>query len=133
MIANPNRTNSSSPGPDAQFAAYLRQGKFMIQRVVGMDEYVFYPRVAAPGSGSTDLEWVEASGRGTVYSTSVVRRRAERGGDYNVALIDLAEGPRMMSRVTGMAPDAVTIGMSVVARIGEIDGEAAILFEQDDE
>ncbi len=54
---------------------------------------------------------------GTVYATTCTRRPADKGGDYNVALIDLAEGPRMMSRVEGIAPDKVQIGMKVKARV----------------
>lgn len=65
------------------------------------------------------------SGQGTVYSTTVVRRKAEAGGDYNVALIDLKEGVRMMSRVEGISPEAVAIGMPVQATI--IDGEGGKL------
>jgi uncharacterized OB-fold protein len=71
----------------------------------------------------------EASGEGTVYATTVTRRRAEQGGDYNVALVDLAEGPRMMSRVVGVAPEAVSIGMKVRAKIDELNGAPAVLFE----
>ena len=100
----------------------------MIQRSRSTGAYVFYPRVAAPGSGETDLEWVEASGDGTVYSTTVVRNRPEKGGDYNVALIDLAEGPRMMSRVIDIDPGDVKIGMPVEARIEELDGAPQVLF-----
>jgi uncharacterized OB-fold protein len=85
--------------------------------------------VIAPGSGEADLEWVEASGQGTVYATTVTRRRPEQGGDYNVALIDLAEGPRMMSRVVDIDPAEVKIGMKVKARIGELNGAPAVLFE----
>lgn len=88
----------------------------MIQRSAGSGRYVFYPRVITPGTGSDDLEWVEASGKGTVYSTTVVRTRPPKP-NYNVALIDLAEGPRMMSRVEGLDPAEVAIGMAVEARI----------------
>jgi len=102
-------------GPDAQFRAYLAEGRFMIQRGVESGRAIFYPRAIEPGTGGA-LEWVEASGRGTVYSTTLVRRRPPEPS-YNVALIDLAEGPRMMSRVDGAAPEAVAIGMAVVARI----------------
>jgi uncharacterized OB-fold protein len=52
-----------------------------------------------------------------VYSTTVVRRKADDGGDYNVCLVDLAEGVRMMSRVVSVAPQDVRIGMRVTARI----------------
>ena len=113
-------------GPDAQFAAFLRQGKFMLQRA-GDGRFVFYPRATAPGDGGA-LEWVEASGKGQVYATTVVRKKAPEPS-YNVALIDLAEGPRMMSRVEGLAPEAVAIGMQVAAKIVMEDDQPIIVFE----
>ena len=115
-------------GPDGEFDAYLEAGKIMVQRPVGGGAAVFPPRVAAPGSGGP-LEWVEASGEGVVYATTITRMRPEKGGDYNVSLIDLAEGCRMMSRVVGLPPDEVTIGLKVRAKIGEVDGVRAVVFE----
>ncbi len=117
------------PGPEAEFRQFLADGKFMIQRSKGSGIHVFQPRVMVPCSGETDLEWVEASGEGTVYATTCTRRRPERGGDYNVALIDLAEGPRMMARVVGIEPDKVAVGMKVRARIDDLNGAPAVLFE----
>ena len=117
------------PGPEAIFRGHLAEGRFMIQRSASTGQHVFYPRVVVPGSGEADLEWVEASGEGTVYATTLTRRRVEQGGDYNIALIDLAEGPRMMSRVVGVAPETVTIGMKVRAKIDELNGAPAVLFE----
>lgn len=107
----------SGPGPDAVFAAALAEGKFLIQHCAACDKHVFYPRVICPHCGAPALAWQPASGAGTVYATTVVRRKPEHGGDYNVALIDLAEGPRMMSRVDGIAPADVKIGMTVTARV----------------
>ncbi|BAI74861.1 hypothetical protein AZL_b01980 (plasmid) [Azospirillum sp. B510] len=107
--------------PDADFQEHLRTGRFMLQRSRTSGRFFFYPRVAEPGTGATDLEWVEASGRGSVHATTTVRVKAP-GSDYNVALIELEEGPRMMSRVEGIAPDAVKIGLPVQARIHQ-DGE----------
>lgn len=121
-------TESSTPGPEAQFRAFLMQGRFMIQRSKSTGVHVFYPRLAVPGSGESDLEWVEASGAGEVYSTTVVRNGPDKGGDYNIALIDLAEGPRMMSRVVGIDPTEVRIGMKVRAVIEELDGAPQVLF-----
>ncbi len=74
------------------------------------------------------MKWVEVSGRGVVYSTSVVRRKPDRGGDYNISLIDLEEGPRIMSRVMDVEPDEVTIGMAVSAHVGLIDDKPAVVF-----
>ena len=89
--------------PESEYQRHLSAGRFMLQRARQSGSYVFYPRVAEPGSGSTDLEWVPASGRGVVYSTTVVRQRPP-APDYNVALIDLDEGVRMMARVEGIEP-----------------------------
>lgn len=125
---NPHESNAES-GPENTFREFLRQGRFMVQRTRGSGKFVFYPRVAEPGSGNRQLEWVPCSGLGTVYSTTVVRRRPERGGDYNVALIDLDDGFRMLSRVDLHSPEAVEIGQRVKARIAEIDGEPAVVFD----
>ena len=114
--------------PDAEFRAFLTEGRFMIQRSSGTGVHVFYPRVIAPGTGARDLEWVEASGRGVVYSTTVVRKKPPEPS-YNVALIDLSEGPRMMSRVEGVDPSSVTIGTVVQARIIDQDGEPVVVFD----
>lgn len=108
---------STAPGPEQTYKDKLAQGSFEIQKCAGCGRHVFYPRVVCPHCGSDKLGWVAASGHGVVYSTTVVRRKPEAGGDYNVALIDLAEGPRMMSRVVGVEPTAVKIGMKVRARI----------------
>ena len=86
------------------------------------------PRVAEPRTGDTDLEWVEASGEGVVYSTTVMRPRPPAAA-YNVALIDLAEGARMMSRVEGPAPEEVTIGMKVRARIAQGEDGPLVVFD----
>ena len=114
------------PGPEHAYKARLAEGRFEIQKCAGCGKHVFYPRVICPHCGADKLAWVAASGAGVVYSTTVVRRKPEAGGDYNVALIDLAEGPRMMSRVAGVEPEAVKIGMKVKARIAR-EGDASLV------
>ena len=111
-------------GPEAQFRAYLGEGRFMIQRSRSTGRYVFYPRVAVPGSGETDLEWVAASGEATIYAITVNRTRQ---GAYNIALVDLAEGPRMMSRIEGV--ETAPIGARLKARIAAIAGEPGLVFD----
>jgi uncharacterized protein len=111
-------------GPEAQYRAHLTAGRFCIQRSRSTGEHVFYPRVAAPGSGATDLEWVDASGFGTVYSITVNRSKE---GSYNIALITLDEGPRLMSRIDGV--ETVAIGTRVKARITTIGENAAVVFD----
>lgn len=117
----------SGPGPEAEFEAFLREGRFMLQRVRETGRHVFYPRVLDPETGSPNLDWVEASGDGVVYSTTVIRARPP-APDYNVALINLDEGVRLMSRVEGIAPEDVKIDMRVKAKIIEEDGAPLIVF-----
>lgn len=114
--------------PDETYQRHLDAGRFMIQRRRGTGQAFFYPRVAQPATGADDVEWFQPSGRGTVYSTTVVRAKPP-AQPYNVALIDLAEGPRLMSQVVGIPPGDVRIGMAVQARIEPRDGKALLVFE----
>ncbi|WP_295374330.1 OB-fold domain-containing protein [uncultured Pseudacidovorax sp.] len=114
-------------GIDARFQQHLEEGRFMIQRARASGRAFFHPRLAEPGTGDTDLEWFEPSGRGVVYSTTVVRARPPTP-PYNVALVDLEEGPRLTTRVVGIDPFEVRIGMEVQARIEQVDGRALLVF-----
>lgn len=119
----------NTTGPDATYFAYLERGDWRIQRCGGCGAHVFQPRVMCPECGLDAFEWVTPSGNGAVHSTTVIRRKPERGGDYNVALIDLAEGVRMMSRVEGVAPGDVCIGMPVTARLAQQDNQTVVVFD----
>ena len=111
--------------PDHEWRAFLAEGRFMIQRSTGSGRHVFPPRVAEPGSGARDLEWVEAAGTGTVHSVTVVPQRPP-AEPTNVALVDLDEGPRLMTRIEGADASSLRIGMRVRARIVD-EGDARVL------
>ncbi len=115
-------------GAEARYQAQLNEGRFLIQRCNECDKYVFYPRVVCPHCGGASLAWVEPKGTGAVYSTTTVRRKAEAGGDYDVSLIELDEGVRMMSRVEGVAPAEVKIGMRVRAKVVDDKGAGLVVF-----
>lgn len=123
--------NQDPAVPDAQrvYFSHLSDGHFMIQRCGACGRHVFYPRVLCVHCGSPRLGWVRPAGTGTVYSSSIVRRKAEDGGDYNVALVDLDEGVRMMSRVEGVALDRIAIGMRVQARIAAGEEGPLVVFD----
>jgi uncharacterized protein len=104
-------------GPDEEFARLLGEGRLAAQQCGECQFSVFPPRVLCPRCGSDAMRFRALGGLGTVYSTTVVRARAADGGPYNLALIDLDEGIRMMSRIEGIDPAAVSIGMRVRARI----------------
>jgi uncharacterized protein len=120
----------SGPGPAAIYRDNLAAGKFAIQICDACgDKAVFPPRAICPACGGTALHWQDAGGAGTVYATTVVRDRPENGGDRNIALIDLAEGVRLMSRVEGLPPAEVRIGMAVTARIATTDTGPLLVFD----
>jgi uncharacterized OB-fold protein len=80
--------------------------------------FFFYPRAACPRCLSPDLEWRAVSGRGTLHTFTVVHRGQKGfplGVPYVIAVVELEEGPRMMTNLVGVTPDpsAIRIGMPV--------------------
>lgn len=118
--------------PSVAYETYLRNGDFRLQVCADCGRQVYFARTICHHCGSGDLRWEKPSGLGTVYSTTVVRRKADRGGDYNVAIIELAEGARMMSCVDGVAPGEVRIGMPVYAEIATDNGKPLVVFRPKD-
>lgn len=115
--------------PLAAWRAHLADGRLMLQRCADCQRFVFYPRVLCPFCASESLSWERAGERGgVVHAVTVVARKDKDGGPYNVVLVDLDEGVRMMSRVVDQAPDDVRIGQRVMPLIGDLNGEAAVLF-----
>ena len=102
---------SAERSPAEVFAQYCERGVLAYQ-VNPAGEAFFHPRLMAPGGG--DAEWRESAGRGAVYATTTVRRRGEE--PHDVSLVELDEGFRMMSRVDGMDPADVRVGMRVRVR-----------------
>lgn len=117
--------STSGGSPFGHYLKHLEAGELAYQYSPAADRPVFFPRVACPFTGSENLEWRISSGRGVVYAATTVHPPA--GEPYNVSLIDCEEGFRMMSRVEGLPPDEVKIGMAVTVRIiPQPDGEPPI-------
>ncbi len=97
-----------------------REGRLVVQRCSACGHRQFYPRVMCTHCTSDRVAWEEASGRGRVKSFTVIRRAVtaayEPDVPYVVALIELAEGPTLMSNIVGCAPEAVRIGAAVRVR-----------------
>lgn len=108
------------PGPTPETAAYwegCRKHELLIQRCGHCGAHQFYPRILCSVCMSDHLEWVRSTGRGHVLTLTIVRRAVcEAYADevpYVVALIQLEEGPTMMSNVVQCDPDSVEVGMPV--------------------
>lgn len=126
---NSQDTDQPQGGVQARYQQMLDAGRFAIQRCTACSKHVFFPRELCPHCGATALEWVQPKGEGTVHAVTTVRRKADAGGDYNVSLIDLDEGVRLMSRVDGVPVDKVRIGMRVRARVAVNDGRGLVVFD----
>lgn len=101
------------------YMQHCRKGELAYQVCEDDGKPVFFPRVISPGSGSRNLVWRVSKGLGTVYASTTVYRRDQT--PYNVALIELEEGFRMMSRVEDVASEQVKVGMRVKLRMHEGD------------
>lgn len=106
------------PTPDtAAFWEGCRQGELRYQTCRGCGHVQFYPRARCTACHGSDLDWAVSAGRGTIHSFTVVHRAPSEAFKpdvpYVLALVDLAEGFRMMLNVTGADPDTLEIGTSV--------------------
>ena len=107
--------------PLATYIAHLERGELAYQFSPSGGGVVLYPRVIAPKTGKADLEWRVSNGLGTVHATTVVH--PQQGAPYNVALIDVDEGFRLMSRVEDIPPTQVRIGLRVKFRVHHAEGD----------
>lgn len=112
--------------PAEVYRRYLEAGELGFQRCGDCGAPVFYPRVLCPVCGGASLGWETSTGRGTVYATTAVHRRDAE--PYNVSLIDLDEGFRMMSRVAGMPAEEVEIGARVRLRVSREEESPVPVF-----
>ena len=108
------------PQPTTETAAYwdgCRKHQLLIQRCTQCAHYQFYPRIICHACMSDSVEWMQATGQGRVRSFTVIRRAVSEAYaaevPYVIALIELAEGPTMMSNVVKCDPDSVAVGMPV--------------------
>jgi len=105
----------------------LREGRLLIKRCRACDRYHSYPRPFCPHCWSDDVEWVEAGGSATLYthSTVYVNDLPPFGPQvpYIAAVVDLDEGPRMMTRVVDCDPADLEIGMRLRLRTEPVTDE----------
>lgn len=103
-----------------------KEGKLLIQFCKECDSRIFYPRKFCPECWAADLDWVEASGRGTVFTFStaydMVEPKFTDELPYTLAYVDLEEGVRLMTRIVDCKPEDITFGMAVEVVFHERDG-----------
>ncbi|WP_458095246.1 Zn-ribbon domain-containing OB-fold protein [Roseomonas sp. WA12] len=107
----PERKIPFSPAtPDSlPFWEATAEGRFLIRRCQTCDRAHWYPRPICPHCGGETV-WQEASGRGTIYSYSIMRRAPE---PYAIAYVRLEEGTTMMTNIVDCDFDTIRVGLPV--------------------
>ena len=104
-----------------------RKEKLKLQCCKACDKFVFYPRYACPHCGEDALEWQQVSGRGTLYTFTVVESNAPSSFTadmpYVVAVVVLDEGPRMLTNIVGCDPADLSFDMPVEVVFEKLDDE----------
>ena len=108
-----------------------REGRLLLRRCSDCGETHFYPRRFCPLCWSADGDWVPASGRATLYTWSVVHANDlppfNERVPYVAAVVDLEEGPRMMTNIVDCSPDALSIGMPLTAAFEDRTDEVTVV------
>jgi len=108
----------------------LQRHELYVQRCRSCSTTRFYPRAVCTVCMSSEVEWVRCSGRGTVYSFTVTHQNQAPGFreelPYVLAIVELDEGPRVMTNIVGCAADAVKIGMAVEVVFEDVTGDVTL-------
>lgn len=122
----PDPTPTTQPFWDA-----LREHKLKLQRSKKTGKVIYYPRSVSPYGPKDELQWVECSGKGTVYSFTIARRPTapqwSDDGPYAIAIVELDEGARLTANVIGCPPESVKVGMQVKAVFQDVTPEVTLL------
>lgn len=109
----------------------VREGKLLLRSCNRCGVVHYYPRPFCPSCWSEDVTWVEASGRGTVYTYSTVYRNDlppfNEQLPYVVAIVELEEGPRMMTRLVDTDGVELAVGMPVTADFTALTDDVSIV------
>jgi uncharacterized OB-fold protein len=108
-----------------------REHRFLLQRSKKTGKHIFFPRDVSPFGPDDTLDWVEASGKGTVFSYTIARRPTapQWAGEepYIIAIVELAEGPHMTTNIVECAPAQVRIGMPVEVVFDDVTPEVTLV------
>jgi len=130
LNATPFRGSRPVPTPETQhFWEGCLAGRLLLQRCLDTGKAYFPPRPFSPYTGSREVEIFEASGKAILYSY-VIHHRDVPGfaAPYAIAVVALAEGPRMMSNIIGcpQTPEALRLDMGLEVVFRKIDDSLSL-------
>ena len=122
-------TNRPKPLPvvteeNRPFWEGCQQGKLLLQYCIECQRYQFYPRLYCMKCGSNSLRWIEASGHGVLYSYTIIHQNKSpefvHDTPYNVAIVQLEEGPRMLSNIVDIDPTDLQADLPVTVVFDQV-------------
>lgn len=123
-----------APPVTAETAPFWRAaagGDFVLPRCIRCRRFIWYPREFCPHCGAGEVGWQPVSGRGRIYSVTVVRRAPHPdyvdAVPYCVAVVELDEGVRLLTNIVSSDLNAPAIGQPVEAIFDPVDDERAIV------
>jgi uncharacterized OB-fold protein len=126
-------TNRPIPTPDERSAEFFRaakEGRLLIKRCTNCGRNLAPQREACDACTSEALEWAQASGKGSVYSFVVMHQVLHPAfrdeGPYNVAVVELDEGPRIVTNLVGVANADIRAGARVEAVFEDLSDDVAV-------
>lgn len=123
------------PRPSMESAPFweaCQRGELRLQRCARCGEFWFPPALRCPRCWSSEWKWEKTSGRGTLFSFVVYQRSYHpafrEALPYVVGVVELAEGPRMPTRIIDVAPESVRCGMPVEVAFTPVSDEIQLPF-----
>lgn len=113
-------------GLTGEWYGWLNRHELRFQRCAGCLRWRHLPRELCPGCGGADWSWEASSGHGTVYTWSTTHRPmhpAFPDTPFAQVVVELAEGPRVLSTIIDVAVDALEVGLHVVVRFDDVTPE----------
>ena len=108
-----------------------RRSELVVQRCEACNGWSFPPRANCPSCGSGRLAWRPVSGKGSIYTYTVAHRPPHPVFSDQcplaIAIVELEEGPRLMSNITGCDPSELEVGMAVTVAFEQIDDSDVLL------
>jgi hypothetical protein len=115
----------------ATFWKAASEGKLLIQRGKKTGKLIMYPKKYSPHDYTEEIEWIEASGKGTIYSYSIVHANAPTAFKdelpFVVAIVELEEGVRMCTNIVDTPFEKISIGSEVTTVFKKINEEIGLV------
>lgn len=124
-MSDKNKNTSSADVALEPYWQAAREGRLLLKLCRACGKSHYYPRPLCPFCMSSDTEWREASGKGSIYSWSVERRATP---PYAIAFVALAEGPTLLTNIVDCNLDALAIGQQVTLAFETRDEQPVPVF-----